>query len=119
MSLAIRKFSSASVPKGPSEPGTHGTPDAFMTLMAETLSPINRMVSARGPDEYEAALLDALGEVGVLRQKPVAGMNCDRVGHLGGADDGRHVEVRQGGLRRSYADGLVGQQHVLGVEIGG
>ena len=49
MSLAMRKFSSASFATGPSEPGTHGTPEAFITLIAETLSPIRRMVSARGP----------------------------------------------------------------------
>jgi len=49
MSLAMRKFSSTSLPRGPSDPGTQGTPEAFMTLMADTLSPIKRMVSARGP----------------------------------------------------------------------
>ena len=29
-SRAMRKFSSGSLPSGPPEPGTHGTPDAFM-----------------------------------------------------------------------------------------
>ncbi len=53
MSLAMRKFSSTSLPSGPSEPGTHGTPAAFMTLMADTLSPIMRMVSARGPTKMK------------------------------------------------------------------
>ena len=53
MSLAMRKFSSTSLPNGPSEPGTQGTPDAFMTLMADTLSPIKRMVSARGPTKMK------------------------------------------------------------------
>ena len=46
-------------------------------------------------------------------------MNGDRVGHLGGADDGGHVQVRQSGLRRSDADGLVREQHVFGIEVGG
>jgi cyanophycinase-like exopeptidase len=55
-----------------------------MARMAETLSPIRRMVSGRGADEDEAALLDALGEVGVLRQEAVAGMDRDRVGDFGG-----------------------------------
>ena len=49
MSRATRRFSSASSPSGPSEPGTHGTPCDFITLMAETLSPMVRMVSAFGP----------------------------------------------------------------------
>ena len=46
-------------------------------------------------------------------------MDRDRVGHLGGADDGGHVQIGERGLRRPDADRLVGQQHVLGVEIGG
>ena len=46
-------------------------------------------------------------------------MDGHRVGHLGGADDGGHVQIRQCGLRRADADGLIRQQNVLGVEIGG
>jgi hypothetical protein len=42
------------------------------------------MVSARA-DEDEAALLDALGEVGVLGQEAVAGVDGLGVGHLGRA----------------------------------
>jgi hypothetical protein len=38
------------------------------------LSPIRRIDSA-GADEGEAALLDALGEVGVLGQEAVAGVD--------------------------------------------
>jgi hypothetical protein len=34
---------------GPSEPGTQGTQACFMARMAETLSPIRRMVSGFGP----------------------------------------------------------------------
>ncbi len=49
----MRKFSSESAPSGPSDPGTQGTPAAFMTLMADTLSPIKRMVSARGPTKMK------------------------------------------------------------------
>ncbi len=45
----MRRFSSRSGPSGPPEPGTQGTPAFFITLMAETLSPISRMVSAFGP----------------------------------------------------------------------
>ncbi len=53
MSRATRRFSSGSLPTGPSEPGTHGTPLAFMILMAETLSPMARMVSLRGPTKMK------------------------------------------------------------------
>ena len=53
MSRAMRMMSSGSVPSGPSEPGTHGTPAAFIDLIAETLSPISRMVSARGPTKVK------------------------------------------------------------------
>src|ERR1700676_5142772 len=44
-------------------------------------------------------------------------MNCHGVRDFGGADNGRHVEVGEGGLRGTDAYGLVGQQHMLGVEI--
>ena len=49
MSFAMRNSSSGSSFSGPSDPGTQGTPAAFMVLIAETLSPIRRMVSGRGP----------------------------------------------------------------------
>ncbi len=49
MSLAILKFSSGTSPRGPPDPGTQGTPAFFITLMADTLSPIMRITSARGP----------------------------------------------------------------------
>ena len=72
----------------------------------------------RRADEGEAALLDALGEVGVLRQEAVAGVDRLGVGHLGGGDDRRHVEValRRGG--RADADRLVGELDVLRVAVG-
>ena len=71
------------------------------------------------PDENEAALLHAFGEIGILRQEAISGMNGHRIGDLRGADDGRHVQIGQRGLRRPDAHRLVGEQHVLGVEIGG
>ena len=72
-----------------------------------------------GTDKNEAALLDPLGEIGILRQEAVSRVNRDRVGDLGRADDGGHVEVRQGGWRRPDTHGFVRQQHMLGVEIRG
>src|ERR1700677_1057147 len=46
-------------------------------------------------------------------------MDGDRVGHFRGADDGVIVQVREGGLRRPDAYDFIGQQNVLGIEIGG
>jgi hypothetical protein len=39
--------------QGPSEPGTQGTPAVCMARMAETLSPMRRMVSGRGPTKMK------------------------------------------------------------------
>ena len=49
MSRAMRRFSSESSVSAPSEPGTQGTLWLRMTPIADTLSPIRRMVSAFGP----------------------------------------------------------------------
>ena len=43
--------------------------------------------------EHEARALDLLGEVGVLGEEAVAGMDCFGIGDLGGADDRRDIEV--------------------------
>jgi hypothetical protein len=40
------------------------------------------------------------------------------IGHLGGGDDGGHVQIALGGGRRPDADGFVGQAHVLGLGVG-
>src|SRR5690606_26104514 len=64
-------------------------------------------------DEDEAALLHALGEVGVLREEAVARVDGHGVGDLGRADDRGDVEVALGGGRGTDAHGLVGEQHVL------
>ena len=50
---AIFMFSCSSVPTGPSEPGTVGTPECFMALMAETLSPISLMLCEVGPTKMK------------------------------------------------------------------
>ncbi len=71
------------------------------------------------PDEHEAGFFHALGEVRVLGQEAVAGMDSHRVRDLGSADDRGHVEVAVPGLRRPDADGLVGEQHVLEGAVGG
>ena len=72
-----------------------------------------------GADEDEAAFLHALGEIRVLRQESVAGMDRDRIGHFGRADDRGHVEIALRRGRRADADGFVRQQHVLEAVVGG
>ena len=68
-------------------------------------------------DEFEAAFLDPLGKVGVFAQETVTGVDGFGVGHLGGGNDGRHVEVAL--RRRSGADTdrLVGQFDVFGLAV--
>ena len=53
----------------------------------------------RRADELDLAVAADLGEVGVLRQEAVAGMDGLDVGDLGGADDARDVQVALGGRR--------------------
>ena len=70
-------------------------------------------------DEDESGLLHALGEVGVLAQEAVTGMDRLRVGDFRRGDDRRHVEVAVGRRRRTDADRLVGHGDVLEVAIDG
>ena len=58
-------------------------------------------------DESEAAILTDLGEVRILREKTVPGMNRVDVGDLGGADDRRDAQVAVGALGRPNANRLV------------
>ena len=71
----------------------------------------------RRADEGEPAALDAFGEVGVLGQKAIARVNRLGVGHFGGRDDRRHVEVALCRGRRADAHRLVGQLHVFRVAV--
>src|ERR1700693_3724515 len=69
----MRKFSSTSVPSGPSDPGTQGMPAAFMCLMADTLSPIMRMVSARGPTKMNPLFSTRSAKSAFSDKKPYPG----------------------------------------------
>src|SRR5690606_32019789 len=59
-------------------------------------------------DAHEAGLLDPLGEVGVLGEEAVAGVDRLRVGDLGGGDDRGHVEVALPRRRGADAHRFVG-----------
>ena len=72
----MAQASAASSPTGPPEPGTQGTPASFIARIASTLSPIMRITSAVGPMNTKPDDSHALGEVGVLGQEAVAGMDA-------------------------------------------
>ena len=69
-------------------------------------------------DEDEAGALDLLGEVRVLREEAVAGVDRLRVGDLRRRDDRRDVEVAERGRGRADAHRFVGEPHVLRVAVG-
>ena len=96
-----------------------GTPALRMVSLAEILSPISRITSGGGPDEDEAGVLHALGEIGVLGQEAEPRVDGLGVRDLGRADDGRHVEVAARRGRRPDAHRLIGEQHVLQAGVGG
>ena len=71
-----------------------------------------------GPDPDQAGVDHRLGEVGVLRQEAVAGVDRVGAGLLGGLQQLAEVQV---GLRRGLTtqrEGLVGQLHVRSVGVG-
>ena len=72
----------------------------------------------RRADELDVAGLADFGEVGVLRQQAVAGMDGVHVGDFRGADHGRNVQIAQPELGRADADGFVGETHVQRVAVG-
>ena len=117
MSRAIFALVTGSSPSGPPEPGTQGTPAAFIALIAWTLSPIRRITSAVGPMKMKPGFFHALGEIGVLGKESVARMDRLRVGDFGGRDDRRHVEIALGRRRRADADRFVGHADVLEIAI--
>src|SRR6266702_5287407 len=60
-----------------------------------------------GPDPDKAAGYDPPGEVGVLREKPVAGMNGGGPGLPGRGEHRVHVEIAAGGRRRAQQHRLI------------
>ena len=68
-------------------------------------------------DELDVAALADFGEVGILRQQAVAGMDRVDVGDFGGADDGGNVQITLRKLRRADADGFIGKTHVQRVAV--
>ena len=69
-------------------------------------------------DELEVAAPADLGEVRVLAQEAVAGVDRLDVGHLGGGDDPGDVQVAVGAGGLADADRPVGQRQVRRVAVG-
>ncbi len=85
---------------------------------ATILSPSCSRISARGPTKIDAGLVAGAGEVGVLGQKAVAGMDGVDLVLLGQGDDAGDVEVgadRLAGL--ADAVGFVGLEAVQGEAV--
>ena len=62
--------------------------------------------------------LDDLGELGILGEEAVAGMDGVGMDDLGRRDDVGDVEVGFGRRRRTDTDGLVGQAHMHRIRVG-
>ena len=72
----------------------------------------------RRADELDVRGAADFGEVGVLTEQAIAGMNRVDVGDFGRGDDGGHIEIAVGRARRADADGLVGKADVERVAVG-
>ncbi len=69
-------------------------------------------------DEGEAGTLDLLGEVGILGEEAVAGVDGAGVGHLGRADQRGDIEVGLGRGSGADAHRLIGEPHVHQFAVG-
>ncbi len=72
-----------------------------------------------GTDPDDVVGFDDFGELRVLRQEAVAGVDGVGVDDLGGRDDVGDVEVGFSRWRRTDADCFVGKPHMHCVRIGG
>jgi hypothetical protein len=72
----------------------------------------------RRTNEHQTGVTTRLGEVGVLREKAVAGMDSLSAGRAGGVDDRLDVQVAVPGGRRADQHGLVGERDVERVAVG-
>ena len=102
----------------PVVPGTIGTPGLRHQLAGAGLG-AHRLDRARGrADERDPGLLAGRGEVGVLGQEPVAGVDRLGAGRLRRLEQPLDVQVALGGHRRAEQVGLVGLGHVGRVAVG-
>ena len=99
-------------------PGTVGTFALLRQPLALDLVAHRRHRLDRRADELDLAAAADLGEVVVLGEKPVAGMNRLHVGDFRGRDDARDVQVRLRRRRFADADRLVRQLQIRRLPVG-
>ena len=75
---------SAAVTAAGSSSSSTGTPAAAISFLASILEPIAAIAAAGGPIQVSPASCTARGEIGVLREEPVAGVDGVRAGRLRG-----------------------------------
>ena len=70
-------------------------------------------------DPGDAVRLDDFGELRILAQEAITGVNRIGMGNFGCSDDRGDVEIAVGRRRRTDADSVIGQPHVHRIGIGG
>ena len=98
--------------------GHHGHIGGFGQLPGGVFVPQFGHRLRRGADEVDVATAADFVEVGVLRQKTVAGMDGLDVADFGGADDAVDFQITVGGFRRADAICFVGQIEIARTAIG-
>ena len=112
-----KAVTSSGEPSTSDRPGTPETPARSAAWRELILSPMTSMASGGGPMKVTPRSVMARGEVGVLREEPVARMDGVGPAGLHDPEDGVGVQVA---LRRGLASegvGLVGQSDVEGVPV--
>ncbi len=101
-------------------PGVSGTSNFSISDLATDFEPIARMASALGPTKAMPCACARLGELGVLGEEPVAGMNRFGAGRLRGGEDLLDGEVRLSRGRGAEANRAIGEADVArrGVGVG-
>ena len=101
----------------PSEPGTQATLAAAAIFLASVFRPILRIASCGGPmnsKQLNGRPRQSRGS----RSGTHSRMDRLDVGHLGGGDDPRSVQVAVGALALADADRAVGLRQIGGIAVG-
>src|SRR5665213_1876167 len=72
----------------------------------------------RRPDELDVRSAAHLGEVRILAEQTIAGMNRVHIGDLRRRDDRRNIQVTISRPWRTDTDGLIGEAHMQAVAVG-
>src|SRR3990167_5844079 len=99
-------------------PGGEGNADFAHSLAGCSLIPHGSDGLRGGPNKGDIARFADFGEMGILGEETVAGMNRINVGDLGRRDNGWDIQItfRAGG--RPDTDGLIGKPHMEGISVG-